>query len=279
MKSVVIIGGGAAGNAAAEMLRRQGFEGSVTMLSADTALPYDRPNLSKDYLAGTASEDWIPLRSANFYKKHNIDVRLTTRVVSIDTVERAVALSDGSRMDFDALLIATGADPVHLDIPGAGLPLVHYLRTYDDARNLIAKIPSTKRAVVIGASFIGLETAASLRKRGIEAHVVGPQSRPLERVLGPELGDMVKSIHEENGVIFHLGTSASTIEKDAVILKTGERLSADLVVAGIGVRPNVELAKDAGLTIDNGVVVNQSSSDERPRHLCSRRYCALAGPA
>ena len=257
LKSVVIIGGGAAGNAAAEMLRRQGFEGSVTMLSADTALPYDRPNLSKDYLVGTASEDWIPLRSAKFYKKHNIDVRLTTRAVSIDTVERAVALSDGSRMDFDALLIATGADPVHLDIPGAGLPLVHYLRTYDDARNLIAKIPNTKRAVVIGASFIGLETAASLRKRGIEAHIVGPQSRPLERVLGPELGDMVKSIHEENGVIFHLGTSASAIERDAVILKTGERLSADLVVAGIGVRPNVELAKDAGLTIDNGVVVNR----------------------
>ena len=156
-------------------------------------MPYDRPNLSKDYLAGTASEDWIPLRTADFYTEHKIDVRLSTRVVSIDPVERAVALSDGGRIAFDALLIATGADPVHLDIPGAGLPHVHYLRTFDDSRDLIAKAASAKRVVVIGASFIGLETAASLRTRGIEVHVVGPQSRPLERVLGPELGDMVKS--------------------------------------------------------------------------------------
>ncbi|HXE02434.1 MAG TPA: FAD-dependent oxidoreductase [Hyphomicrobium sp.] len=257
LKSVVIIGGGAAGNAAAEMLRRHGFGGTVTILSADNALPYDRPNLSKDYLAGTASEDWIPLRTADFYAEQKIDVRLGARVASIDPVERAVALSDGSRIAFDALLIATGADPVHLDIPGANLPHVHYLRTFDDSRDLIAKAASAKRVVVIGASFIGLETAASLRTRGIEVHVVGPQSRPLERVLGPELGDMVKSIHEEHGVIFHLGTSVSAIEKDAVILKSGERLAADLIVAGIGVRPDLGLAKDAGLTIDNGIVVNQ----------------------
>lgn len=257
LKSVVIIGGGAAGNAAAEMLRRQGFAGSVTILSADNALPYDRPNLSKDYLAGTASEDWIPLRTADFYKEQEIDVRLAARVVSIDTVERAVELSDGNRIGFDALLIATGADPVHLDIPGADLPHVHYLRTFDDSRDLIAKATGAKRVVVIGASFIGLETAASLRTRGIEVHVVGPQPRPLERVLGPELGDMVKTIHEEHGVIFHLGTSVSAIEKDAVLLKTGERLAADLVVAGVGVRPDVGLAKDAGLTTDNGIVVNE----------------------
>ena len=239
------------------MLRRHGFGGSVTILSADNALPYDRPNLSKDYLAGTASEDWIPLRTADFYAEQKIDVRLGARVASIDPVERAVALSDGSRIAFDALLIATGADPVRLDIPGADLPHVHYLRTFDDSRDLIAKAASAKRVVVIGASFIGLETAASLRTRGIEVHVVGPQPRPLERVLGPELGDMVKAIHEEHGVIFHLGTSVSAIEKDAVILKTGERLAADLVVAGIGVRPDLGLAKDAGLTIDNGIVVDQ----------------------
>ena len=178
LKSVVIIGGGAAGNAAAEMLRRHGFGGSVTILSADNALPYDRPNLSKDYLAGTASEDWIPLRTADFYAEQKIDVRLGARVVSIDPVERAVALSDGSRIAFDALLIATGADPVHLDIPGADLPHVHYLRTFDDSRDLIAKAASAKRVVVIGASFIGLETAASLRTRGIEVHVVGAATTP-----------------------------------------------------------------------------------------------------
>jgi NADPH-dependent 2,4-dienoyl-CoA reductase/sulfur reductase-like enzyme/nitrite reductase/ring-hydroxylating ferredoxin subunit len=264
LRSVVIIGGGAAGSAAAEMLRRQGFDGSVTILSADDALPYDRPNLSKDYLAGTASEDWIPLRTADFYQEQKIDVQLGKRVASIDTVGRAVVLADGGRVAFDALLIATGADPVRLNIPGADLPHVHYLRTFDDSRNLIAKAASAKRAVVIGASFIGLETAASLLTRGIEVHVVGPEPRPLERVLGPELGDMVKTVHEEHGVKFHLGTSITAIEKDAVVLSTGERLPADLVVVGIGVRPNLKLASDAGLTVDNGIVVDQYLQTSAP---------------
>jgi NADPH-dependent 2,4-dienoyl-CoA reductase/sulfur reductase-like enzyme/nitrite reductase/ring-hydroxylating ferredoxin subunit len=257
IRSIVIVGGGAAGNAAAEMLRRQGFKGSVTMLSADDSLPYDRPNLSKDYLAGNASEDWIPLRTPDFYKEQNIDVRLNARVVSIDTVEREVVLADGSHITFDALLLVTGADPVRLDIPGAELPHVHYLRTLDDSRALISKTKDAKRVVIIGASFIGLETAASLRARGIEVRVVGPQSRPLERVLGAELGDMVKAIHEEHGVVFHFGTTATAIDKDSVTLKSGERLSADFVVAGIGVRPDTSLAKAAGITVDNGIVVDQ----------------------
>jgi NADPH-dependent 2,4-dienoyl-CoA reductase/sulfur reductase-like enzyme/nitrite reductase/ring-hydroxylating ferredoxin subunit len=257
IRSVVIIGGGAAGNAAAEMLRRQDFKGSVTMLSADDALPYDRPNLSKDYLAGNASEDWIPLRTPDFYKDQNIDVRLNARVVVIDTVERELALADESRIPFDALLLATGAAPVRLDIPGAGLPHVHYLRTLDDSRALIAKAKDSKRAVVIGASFIGLETAASLRARGIEVHVVGPQSRPLERVLGAELGDMIRAIHEEHGVVFHFGTTAVAIDEDMVTLKSGDRLPADLVVAGIGVQPDTGLAKVAGLSVDNGIIVDQ----------------------
>lgn len=257
IRSIVIVGGGAAGNAAAEMLRRQGFKGSVTMLSADDSLPYDRPNLSKDYLAGNASEDWIPLRTPDFYKEQNIDVRLNARVASIDTVEREVALADGSHITFDALLLATGADPIRLDIPGADLPHVHYLRTLDDSRALISKTKDAKRVVVIGASFIGLETAASLRARDIEVHVVGPQSRPLERVLGAELGDMVKAIHEEHGVVFHFGTTATAIDNDTVTLKSGEKLAADLVVAGIGVRPDIGLAKTAGITVDNGIIVDQ----------------------
>jgi NADPH-dependent 2,4-dienoyl-CoA reductase/sulfur reductase-like enzyme len=227
------------------------------MLSADDALPYDRPNLSKDYLAGNASEDWIPLRTPDFYKDQNIDVRLNARVVVIDTVERELALADESRIPFDALLLATGAAPVRLDIPGAGLPHVHYLRTLDDSRALIAKAKDSKRAVVIGASFIGLETAASLRARGIEVHVVGPQSRPLERVLGAELGDMIRAIHEEHGVVFHFGTTAVAIDEDMVTLKSGDRLPADLVVAGIGVQPDTGLAKVAGLSVDNGIIVDQ----------------------
>ncbi len=254
--TVVIIGGGAAGNAAAEMLRREGFHGSIMMLSADDALPYDRPNLSKDFLSGTAPEDWIPLRSSDFYKEQQIEVRLGTRVVSIDTGGRTLQLSDGNILAFDALLLATGAHPVRLDTPGADLPHVHYLRTLDDSRSLFAKSRSATRVAVIGASFIGLETAAALRERGLEVHVIGPQARPLERVLGPELGDMIKAIHEEHGVTFHLGTSATAIERDAVVLKNGERLAADLVVAGIGVRPEVEIAAQAGLPVDNGVIVD-----------------------
>jgi apoptosis-inducing factor 3 len=257
IRSVVIVGGGAAGNAAAEMMRRQGFAGELIMLSADDALPYDRPNLSKDYLAGTASEDWIPLRTPDFYSEQKIDVRLNASVQSIDAAGAALVLTDGSRLSFDRLLIATGADPVRLDVPGAGLSSVHYLRSLDDSRAIIAKAANAKKVVVIGTSFIGLEAAAALRHRDIEVHVVGPQARPLERILGPELGDMVKAIHEEHGVVFHFGRSASAIEEGAVILANGERLTADLVVAGIGVKPNVALASGAGIAADNGIVVDE----------------------
>ena len=255
-RTVVIIGGGAAGNAAAEMLRRDGFEGNITMLSADDALPYDRPNLSKDFLAGTAPEDWIPLRSAEFYEKKKIDVRLGARVASIDAPGRTLLLTDGGRLAFDALLLATGAHPVRLDIPGFDLPKLHYLRTLDDSHAIIAEAKHSKSVAVIGASFIGLETAAALRERGLKVHVIGPQARPLERVLGPELGDMVKAIHEEHGVKFHFGTSAASIDERGVTLKNGERIDADLVVAGIGVRPDVELAEQAGLAVDNGILVD-----------------------
>jgi NADPH-dependent 2,4-dienoyl-CoA reductase/sulfur reductase-like enzyme/nitrite reductase/ring-hydroxylating ferredoxin subunit len=257
LRSVVIVGGGAAGNAAAEMLRRGGYGGSITMLSADDALPYDRPNLSKDFLAGTAPVDWIPLRSADFYEKKRIDARLGVGVTSIDTAARIVRLQDGGRLEFDALLLATGSSPVRLDIPGADLPKLHYLRTFDDSLALIANAKNAKRVAVIGASFIGLETAAALRERGLEVHVIGPQARPLERVLGPEFGDMIKAIHEERGVKFHFGTSASSIDERGITLESGEIIVADLVVAGIGVRPDVELASRAGLTVDNGIVVDE----------------------
>ncbi len=196
VRAIVIIGGGAAGNAAAEMLRREGFDGAITMLSADAALPYDRPNLSKDFLAGTAPEDWLPLRTPEFYAKHRIDVRLESRVTAIDATARSVAIESGERLGYDALLLATGASPVRLDIPGAQSSKLHYLRTLADSRALIAAAKDASSAAVIGSSFIGLEAAAALRERGLEVHVIGPQTRPLERVLGSELGDMIKALHE-----------------------------------------------------------------------------------
>ncbi|MEP6780335.1 MAG: FAD-dependent oxidoreductase [Gemmatimonadaceae bacterium] len=255
--SVVIIGAGAAANAAAEMLRRCAYEGSITMIGAEVDLPYDRPNLSKDYLAGDAQEEWIPLRTHEFYDQHAITLLSGTRVTKIDVTKRRVELDGGGTLDFDQLLIATGADPVRLDIPGATRTNVHYLRSLADCRAIIEAAASARHAVVIGASFIGLEVAAAVRKRGLEVHVVGPEARPLERVLGPELGDMIRVLHEANGVIFHLGETAAEFGDASVKLKSGVVLHSDLVVVGVGVRPNVSLAEGAGLALDRGVLVNE----------------------
>ena len=167
-ESIVIVGGGAAGNAAAEMLRRLGYSGRITMLSADSSAPCDRPNLSKGYLSGVAASESMPLRPATFYQEHRIELKLDARVATIDTATRQVQLVDGTRHAYDALLLATGAEPVRLEVPGANLPHVHYLRTFADGRALVANALTSSRAVVIGASFIGLEVAASLRTRNIE---------------------------------------------------------------------------------------------------------------
>jgi len=253
---IVIVGGGAAGFAAAEMLRRQDYRGSIVMLSNDTAPPVDRPNLSKDYLAGSAPEDWLPLRPDSFYTEAAIDLRLKTAVTSIDTKARNVVLADGKSIPYDRLLLATGAEPVRLPIPGAEQPHVHVLRTLADCRAIIASSEGARRAVVIGASFIGLEVAASLRAREIEVHVVGLEQRPLERVLGPAMGDFVRALHEEHGVIFHLGDTVTAIDGKRATLKSGGVLEADVVVMGVGVRPRLALAEACGLAIDRGVTVN-----------------------
>jgi len=255
--SVVIVGGGAAGQVAAETLRREGYEGPVTLLSADAAPPCDRPNLSKDYLAGSAPEEWIPLRPDDFYAEQKIDLQLGVRVSAIDTAGREVVLEGGGRHAYGALLLATGAEPVRLDLPGADLPHVRYLRTLADSRAIIAAAEKARRAVVVGASFIGLEVAASLRTRGVEVHVVAPEQVPMARVLGEDLGRMVHQVHLEHGVQFHLGQTVAAIEPGAARLSDGSSLAADLVVMGVGVRPRVQLAEQAGLKTDRGVLVDQ----------------------
>jgi NADPH-dependent 2,4-dienoyl-CoA reductase/sulfur reductase-like enzyme/nitrite reductase/ring-hydroxylating ferredoxin subunit len=261
---VVIVGGGAAGFAAAEMLRRQSFDGDIELLSDDAAAPVDRPNLSKDYLAGNAPEDWIPLRGSEFYAEQDIDLRLQTKVRSIDVAGRGVLLQDGSRLSYDRLLLATGAEPLRLSLPGIDLPHVHTLRTLGDCRAIIAGASTAKRAVVMGASFIGLEVAASLRARGLEVHVVAPEHRPMERVLGPEMGDFVRRLHEEHGVVFHLGDTATVIDARRVTLKSGGAIDAELVVAGVGVRPRLALAEQAGIAVDRGVTVDAFLETGRP---------------
>jgi len=261
---IVILGGGAAGFAAAEMLRRVGYPGGITMLSEDDAPPVDRPNLSKDYLAGNAPEDWIPLRPDSFYAEHHIDLRLKANVRALDPRAREVVLADGGRVAYDRLLLATGAEPVRLSLPGSDLPHVRTLRTLADSRAVIAAAEGARRAVVIGASFIGLEVAAALTARKLEVHVVAPEPRPMERVLGPQLGDFVRALHEEHGVIFHLGRKPAAIAIGRVSLDDGATLAADLVVMGVGVRPRTALAEAAGLALDRGVRVDAYLATSAP---------------
>ena len=255
-RRIVIIGGGAAGFAAAEMLRRQKYEGGIVMLSSDDTPPVDRPNLSKDYLAGSAPEEWLPLRDQSFYSDNAIDLRLNTTVAAIDPRAREVALAGGEKLPFDRLLLATGAEPVSPSIPGAKPSDVLVLRSLKDCRAIIERAKTARRAVVLGASFIGLEVAASLRARNIEVHVVAPEEHPMEKILGPDLSRLVRAIHEQHGVVPHLGETARGVEGKRVTLSGGAVLEADLIVAGLGVRPRLGLAEAAGLKIDRGVAVD-----------------------
>ena len=262
--SVGIIGGGAAGLAAADMLRREGYDGPITMISADQDPPVDRPNLSKDYLAGEAQEDWIPLWPADLYAERRVELVLGTRVASIEAKSRAVVFENGSRREFGALLMTTGADPVRLPIPGADHPQVLYLRSFADSRAIVERAAQAKHAVVVGASFIGLEVSASLRTRGVAVDVVAPQRVPLERIMGTEIGRFVQSLHEAHGVVFHLGETVTSIAGRTVTLSGGRTLDADFVVMGVGVRPATAIAERSGLAVDRGIVVNEFLETSAP---------------
>lgn len=254
-ESVVIIGGGAAGNACAEMLRREAYRGPVTIIDPDPDAPYDRPNLSKDYLAGNAPEEWLPLHPRDFYAAQHIEILSGLKVTEIEIQSRTVHLSDGSSRKYGCLLIATGATPIRLDVPGGDR--IAYLRTLADCRAIIGKLGATKKAVIIGASFIGLEVAASLVTRGLKVSVVTPEMLPLESVLGTELGTLIRNVHEQKGVTFCLGRNVTAVDETSVVMDDGTRLDADLVIAGVGVRPNLQLAESAGLMLDNGLAVNE----------------------
>jgi NADPH-dependent 2,4-dienoyl-CoA reductase/sulfur reductase-like enzyme/nitrite reductase/ring-hydroxylating ferredoxin subunit len=260
---IVLVGAGAAAEAAAEMLRRSGFGGPLTMIGAEKSGPVDRPNLSKDYLAGNADPAWIPLRPPEFYDKHRITLMRGARVESIDVKSKHVVVG-GQQHPYDQLLLATGADPVKLPLPGGEMPHVYYLRTKDDSEAIIDASTKSKRALVMGASFIGLEVAASLRERKVEVCVVAPEAVPLEKVLGAELGGYVRSLHEEHGVQFKLGRTAKQVEEHRVLLDNGEYVDANLVVIGVGVKPVVDLAEKAGLRVDKGVVVDEFLETSTP---------------
>jgi NADPH-dependent 2,4-dienoyl-CoA reductase/sulfur reductase-like enzyme/nitrite reductase/ring-hydroxylating ferredoxin subunit len=253
---IVIIGGGAAGLACALELRRLGFSGDVTMLSADADPPCDRPNLSKDYLAGDMPEEWLWLRGDDWYADNRIDLRLSTEVTRIDAGARTVHGESGEQWPFDRLLIATGAEPNHLKLPGFDAANVFRLRSVADTRAIAEQAHPGARVAIIGASFIALEAAASLRHRGVEVDIVSVEEIPLEHVFGTDLGRQLQALHERNGVRFHLSSVVTGFDGHTVELGGGEGIAADFVLVAIGVRPRTALAESAGARVDNGVLVD-----------------------
>lgn len=250
----VIVGGGAAGAAAAEALREAGYRGRVVVLTAEARLPYDRTLLSKAYLAKGDDQGWIPMRKAAFYRERDIEIMDSTGVTGLDPEAQTLELADGTTLHFDAVLLAPGSVVRRLDVPGADLDGVLLLRTPEDSDRIVAAAKAGRRAVVIGASWIGMECAASLRARDIAVTVVAPEQVPFEKILGAQAGHMLQQLHEEHDVTFRLGVEVARLEGvsavERVVLNSGETLEADFVVVGVGVRPATgflgELADDDG---------------------------------
>ena len=260
-QTFVIVGASLAGAKAAETLRTEGFDGRVVLIGAETERPYERPMLSKEYLRGEKPAAKLYVHEEGFYADHDIELLTGTHVASLDLGAREVTLQDGSRMPYSRLLLSTGAAPRRLALPGADLPGVRYLREMADSDALRAAITAASRVVVIGAGWIGSEVAASARQLGAQVAVVAPEAVPLERVLGPEVGAVYRDLHAEHGVDLHLSTRIEAIVGNGaargVRTTDGTVVEGDLVVVGVGVSPRDELARDAGLTLDNGIEVDE----------------------
>ena len=256
-RRIMILGGGAAGTAAALRLRELGYDGALDLLSADSDAPYDRPNVSKDFLAGSAPAEWMPLQSPESYQERRIGLQLDCEVTALDRAARTLRSSDGRQWPYDKLLLATGAEPVRLPAPGFDAPNVHVLRTMADARRLIASLDGARSVAVIGAGFIGLEAAAALRARKLEVHVIAREPDPMARIVGAELAAQVVELHRSHGVQFHLECSPSHYDSAVRQLRmdSGATIAADVVLVGVGVRPRTALASAAGLEMEQGGVL------------------------
>jgi NADPH-dependent 2,4-dienoyl-CoA reductase/sulfur reductase-like enzyme/nitrite reductase/ring-hydroxylating ferredoxin subunit len=256
----VIIGGGAAGYTAAQTLREDGFRGRIVLITREDRAPYDRPNLSKDYLQGHAEPAWMPLRPDEFYAEYGIELVCKKEVTRVDARSKTIMFEGGESLDYDALLVATGGESRKLNIPGADLKNVYLLRSFADADSIMEAASRAKRAVVVGASFIGMEAAYSLAERGLEVTVVAPSGEPFERTLGVDIGALFRRLHESHNVRFKLGSIVYRFEGgghvQAVLLESGERIETDMVVAGVGVHPATGFLDGVGLDDDGGVLVD-----------------------
>ena len=261
-QKIVIVGGGAAGFACAQRLRERGYAGRLTLLSADTSPPVDRPNLCKDYLAGSAPEEWIPLQPAAFYHEQRIELHLDCEIGHLDCAAHQVSTRTGMTFDYDALLLATGAEPNRL--PGFDFPNVFTLRTLDDSRKLIAGLHAAKTVAIIGAGFIGLEAAGALRSRGLDVHVITPEALPLARIVGDVLAADLLKRHRTQGVVFHLDCKPHHFDGQTLTLSNADTLAVDAVLIGVGVKPRTALAVSSGLIVDNGIRVDAQLRTSAP---------------
>lgn len=259
-RQFVIIGAGAAGYVAAQTLREEGFRGDIVMITREDRAPYDRPNLSKDYLHGHAEPEWMPLRPDEFFNEHDIKLLLKREVTRVDARTKTITFEGGETMEYDALLVATGGSPIRLNIPGSDLKNVCVLRSFADSDSIIETANRSRRVVVVGASFIAMEAAYSLRERGLEVTIVAPSQEPFENTLGPEIGALFRGVHEDKGVRFKLGSIVyrfdGTHNVEAVTLDNGERIETDMVVVGAGVRPVTHFLEGVELDQAGGVIVD-----------------------
>jgi 3-phenylpropionate/trans-cinnamate dioxygenase ferredoxin reductase subunit len=264
MTAIVIVGAALAGAKTAEALREQGYDGPVTLIGSEPQLPYERPELSKGYLAGTTERDTLFVHDADWYRDHDVELRLGVAATAIDAVAHQVSLADGSSLDYTKLLIATGASPRVPPVPGADAPAVMYLRTIDGSERIAARLGSARRLIVIGAGWIGLEVTAAARNAGVEVTVVESAALPLLRVLGPELAEVFAGLHREHGVDFRFGASLAAITETGIRLADGTDVNGDGLLIAVGAAPNVDLALAAGLTVDNGIVVDAGLRSSDP---------------
>ena len=269
MSAHVIVGGGLAGAKAAETLRDEGFDGPVVLIGDETERPYERPPLSKDYLLGKAERESIFVHPADWYREHDVDLRLGTAVTAIDRAAHEVVLADGSRVEYAKLLLTTGSSPRRLQVPGVHLAGVHYLRTAPDSDQIKAAFQQARSVVVIGAGWIGLEAAAAARTAGADVTIVEMAELPLLRVLGREVAQVFADLHRDNGVNLRFGVQLEDItgsagQADGVQLTDGTQIPADVVIVGVGIAPNTELAEAAGLDVTDGIATDASLRTSDP---------------